>query len=95
MKRGIQLLILVAVLLGFSSCRKNQIDIVYDKKYIKDIKELRKEIAFYLQRNFIPGGSFAIARDGKFIYSEGMGLASKDLDVPVNRKTKFRIAEGF
>ncbi len=93
MKRGIQLLILVAVLLSFSSCRKNKIDIVYDKKYVKDIKELRKEIAFFLQRNFIPGGSFAIARDGKFIYSEGMGLASKDLDVPVNRKTKFRIAE--
>jgi serine beta-lactamase-like protein LACTB, mitochondrial len=29
----------------------------------------------------------------KIIYAEAMGLASKDLEVPANRKTKFRIGE--
>jgi CubicO group peptidase (beta-lactamase class C family) len=41
--------------------------------------------------NNIPGASFAIAKNGKLIYSEGMGQASKDLEVPVTRETKFRI----
>ena len=93
MKRRIHLLVLVIVLLGLTNCKKSKVDIVYDPKYIKEIKELREELAFYLESNFIPGGSFAIARDGKIIYSEGMGYASKELDVRVNRKTKFRIAD--
>ena len=93
MKRGIQLLILMAVLLSLTNCKKSNIDIVYDRKYLKEIKEIRKEFAFYLGRNFIPGGSLAIALDGKIIYSEGFGLASKELNVPTNRNTKFRIAK--
>ena len=93
MKRGIRLIVLMAVLLGLSNCKKSKVDIVYDKKYVKEIKEIREELGFYLERNFIPGGSFAIAKNGEFIYSEGMGYASKELNVKVNRKTKFRIAE--
>ena len=93
MRRGIRLLLLAATLLGLSNCKKSTVNIVYDKTYVKEIKELRKELAFYLERNFIPGGNFAIAKDGKIIYSEGMGLASKELNVRANRSTKFRIAE--
>lgn len=43
--------------------------------------------------NLIPGGSVAVMKDGKPIYSEGYGYASKDLDVPVNHSRKFRIGE--
>ena len=86
-------MILIAVLLGLSNCKKSKVDIVYDKKYLKEISELRKRIGSYMLANSIPGGSFAIALDGKIIYSEGMGLASEELNVVVTRSTKFRIAE--
>jgi CubicO group peptidase (beta-lactamase class C family) len=64
---------------------------LYDRKYIKEIKEFRKEAISYLMINNIPGASFAISKNGELIYSEGMGLASKDLEVPVTREIKFRI----
>lgn len=93
MKRGIQFVLLLTISMVFNNCQKESTDILYDKKYIKEIKEVRKEAILYLSRNFIPGGTFAIAKEGKIIYSEGMGLASKDLDVHVNRETKFRIGD--
>jgi serine beta-lactamase-like protein LACTB, mitochondrial len=93
MKRVYQLLMLLALLLAFSSCEKKTNDILYDSKYKKEITEVRKEASMYLMINNIPGGSFAIAKEGKIIYAEAMGLASKDLEVPANRKTKFRIGE--
>ncbi len=93
MKREFQFLMLLAILLAFSNCEKKTNDILYDRKYKKEIAEVRKEAAVYLMINNIPGGSFAIAKEGKLIYAEGLGLASKDLEVLANRKTKFRIGE--
>jgi CubicO group peptidase (beta-lactamase class C family) len=90
-KKTIQIIFLLAILVGLSNCKKSNSDRFYDRKYVKEIKEARKEIFFYMSRNFVPGGSFAIAKDGKLVYSEGLGLASNDLEVPVNRKTKFRV----
>jgi CubicO group peptidase (beta-lactamase class C family) len=91
LKKTLQIIFLLAIFIGLTNCKKSNTDRFYDRKYIKEIKEARKEIYFYMTRNFVPGGSFAIAKDGKLIYSEGLGLASNDLEVPVNRKTKFRI----
>lgn len=82
---------LLAILMGIASCKKQDNDIVYNKKYIDAIKNARKDFSFYLSSNTIPGGTIAISKGGEMIYSEGMGLASKDLDVPVTRTTKFRI----
>lgn len=93
MKHGILIFTLLALLTGLTRCKKDTADIVYDRKYINQIKEVRKEITFYLSRNFIPGGSFAIYKDGKIIYSEAMGFASKDLEVLATRNTKFRIGK--
>ena len=93
MKKVFQIVILLTIILGFSNCRKSDSGLLYDKKYIEEIRLARKEAGFYMARDFIPGATFAIAKDGKLIYSEGLGLASKDLDVPVNRNTKFRIGE--
>lgn len=94
-RRGIQLLLLLAVLLSFSNCKKkpSSLNLVYDKKYIEEIKKTRNDIVFYASRNNIPGLSVAVAKDGKIVYSEGVGLASKDLEVPVTRETKFRIGQ--
>lgn len=93
MKRGILIITVLSIILGMAGCKKSKLDILYDKKYVKQIKEVRKDIGFFLTRNFMPGGSFAIMKDGKIIYSEGVGWASQDLEVKANRDTKFRIGE--
>jgi CubicO group peptidase (beta-lactamase class C family) len=93
MKREVQNLLLFVILFSFTNCEKKTQAILYDSKYKKEIAEVRKQASLYLILNNIPGASLAIAKDGKIIYSEGMGLASKELEVPVTRKTKFRIGE--
>ncbi|MBT6005209.1 MAG: hypothetical protein HOG79_05785, partial [Prolixibacteraceae bacterium] len=77
MKKVFQIVILLTIILGFSNCRKSDSGLLYDKKYIEEIRLARKEAGFYMARDFIPGATFAIAKDGKLIYSEGLGLASK------------------
>nr|WP_319268033.1 serine hydrolase domain-containing protein [uncultured Draconibacterium sp.] len=91
MMRAIQVFILFFVVITLTNCKKSETDIVYDKKYIDEIKEVRKELSFYMRNNFIPGAQIAISKNGKMIYSEGIGLASKDLEVKTTRDTKFRI----
>lgn len=92
-KRIVQFSVLLVILIGLSNCKKSKTNVLYDKKYITEIKAARKDAVFYMTRNFIPGGTFAIAKQGKIIYSEGLGLASEDLEVPVTRDTKFRIGQ--
>jgi len=91
MRNIISVLLLVAILVVVSACEKKQANIVYDKSYIDQIKLARKDFSYHLARNHIPGGNIAIAKEGKIIYSEGMGLASKDLAVPMKRENKLRI----
>ena len=90
-KKLLSAIFLLPILLGLTNCKKHGNDIVYNKKYIDAIKKARKDFSFYLTSNSIPGGSIAISKGGEIIYSEGMGLASKDLTVPATRATKFRI----
>ncbi|NLO70029.1 MAG: beta-lactamase family protein [Porphyromonadaceae bacterium] len=92
-RKFLLLSVVFAVLLSFTNCKKRNHDIFYDRKYIKEIKAARKDAIFYMSRNTIPGATFAISKDGKIIYSEGLGLASKDLNALVTRKTKFRIGQ--
>jgi CubicO group peptidase (beta-lactamase class C family) len=91
LKKLLSAIFLLPILLGLTNCKKHGNDIVYNKKYIDAIKKARKDFSFYLTSNSIPGGSIAISKGGEIIYSEGMGLASKDLTVPATRATKFRI----
>lgn len=93
MKQRILIVITLALAAGLFGCKKNESLLVYDRKYIKEIKEIRKEIGFYMTRNFVPGGTFAIYKDGNLIYSEGLGMASRDLEVRATRNTKFRIGD--
>jgi len=74
------------------SCSEKKESIrIIDKKYREVIKESRKEAIFYMARGFVPGSSLAVSVKGKLVYSEGLGLASKDLEVPATRQTKYRI----
>ena len=91
MKKAIQFTLLVIILIGLNSCEKKQSHVVYDKAYIDQIKAAREEIGKNIKLSFIPGANVAVAKDGKIIYSEAFGMASRDLEVPVSRDTKFRI----
>jgi CubicO group peptidase (beta-lactamase class C family) len=92
-KNLIKLSFLLIILFSFSQCKKEKSNILYDRKYVDEIKAARENIRFYMGSNNIPGATFAIAKGGKIIYSEGTGLASKDLEVSVTRDTKFRIGD--
>jgi len=92
-KKLFKLLFLLVILFSSTQCKKNNDDILYNRSYIDKIKPAREKLVFFIRTNFVPGGTFAIAKDGEIIYSEGIGLASKDLEVPVTRNTKFRIGE--
>lgn len=93
MKLGYQSVLLVVIILSLWGCERKTNNILYDKKYKNEIKKVREDLSTYLILNNIPGASLAISKEGKIVYSEGMGLASKDLEVPVTRETKFRIGE--
>lgn len=93
MRRTAQLGLMLIVFFSLSNCSKQDDKLYYDQNYTNEIKVGREDFAFYMARNYIPGANVAIAKDGKLIYSEGLGYASKDLDVPATRKTKFRIGE--
>ncbi len=89
----LKFIVLLVLITNLHGCRNNDADISYDRSYIDEIKAARKDISYYMARNFVPGANVAVAKEGKIIYSEGIGLASKDLEVPAKRSTKFRIGE--
>lgn len=91
MKRTVLFLLLIAITASFSSCEKEKSHILYDKKYVDEIKKVREVLALYLTINAVPGATVAVMKEGKIIYSEGIGWASKELEVPVERDTKFRV----
>lgn len=93
MKKGFGILFTLSLIIIFTGCKKPNPDIEYDRKYIKEIKEFRKEAMSYMMTANIPGGSFAVFKDGKLIYSEGLGYASRELEVAATRNTKFRIGK--
>ena len=93
MKQVFQSFLLIVFLITLSNCQRKTNIILYDAKYTNEIKKVREEFSTYLILNNIPGASIAISKEEKIIYSEGFGLASKDLQVPVTRETKFRIGE--
>lgn len=91
MTRTVTILILAISLFSFSGCKKENVDLKYNKKYVEEIKEFRKEVMSYMALSNIPGGSFAVFKNGELIYSEGIGYASKEFEIAATRNTKFRI----
>jgi CubicO group peptidase (beta-lactamase class C family) len=83
------------IVLMFAGCRRSgkEPERFFDYKYKKVLKEARKEAWFYHARNFVPGSSIAVSIDGKLVWSEGIGQASTDLEVPANRHTRYRIGQ--
>ena len=84
-------LFLLSVVL-FSCQKKNEkTGPVYNSEYKQAILDSREGIKSYLFGGTVPGLSIAVSVDGQLVWSEGIGLASKELQVPASRETKFRI----
>lgn len=94
MRQNLLLLVFSLSLFGLTNCsKKHHSDVLYKKHYINEIKAARESVIMHISQNFVTGASIAVAKNGEVIYSEGIGLASKDLDVSANRQTKFRIGD--
>jgi len=85
---------LAFLLLVTSGCQqKKDPERIFDRKFMKVIHAARQEAYIFQARNFIPGGSVALSIDGKLVWSEGLGQASTDLEVPATRFTKYRMGQ--
>ncbi|HPF50754.1 MAG TPA: serine hydrolase domain-containing protein [Draconibacterium sp.] len=93
MKKLVLLSLSILVLLGIIGCTKKNTDLHYKRKYTKEIKDARKDLSLFMIENMVPGANVAVSINGELVYSEGLGWASKDLDVPAKRSTKFRIGQ--
>ena len=84
---------LVLFLLSFSACKEKKPEgsPIYNRAYKQAIIDSRKDLGNYMLTSFTPGTSVSVSVDGETVYSEGFGLASKELETPVQRHTKFRI----
>ncbi|MDX9880774.1 MAG: serine hydrolase domain-containing protein [Prolixibacteraceae bacterium] len=88
------------IILSFSflwtniSCEKQssgKYKVIRSSKYKKLIIESRKEIGFQMFSSDIQGLALAVYHHNELVWSEGMGYANKELNVPVRPDTKFRI----
>ena len=88
-----RILPIIAILLSFSACKKKRTenDAIYKMDYKQAILDSRRELNNHLMTSFTPGISVSVSVDGEFVYSEGIGVASKELNVPTQRNTRFRI----
>ena len=76
------------------SCEKQPSDkykIIRSSKYRKIINESKKDIGIQMYTNDMQGMAVAVYLKNKLVWSEGMGYANKELNVPVRPNTKFRI----
>lgn len=46
----------------------------------------------FMAENQVPGAALAVAKDGKLVYARGFGYADAQLGLPVQPRTRFRIA---
>ena len=81
--RLLRLIVLFSVLMVSASTAASVDEIVANFK--KDFKA-------QLAENKVPGGAYAIIRDGKVIAMEGVGVRAKGSNAPVDENTVFRLA---
>lgn len=93
MKHSISVLVLFAIVLTFTGCEKTPTNLVYDKTYLEEIKEVRKQVQLFMTSNGVPGANVTILKEGQIVYSEATGLISRELNVRATRDSKFRIGE--
>ena len=94
MKKYLLIVLSFSLLWMSISCNKSSSDkykIIRSSKYKKTILETRKEIGFQMFTSDIPGMSVAVILNNELVWSEGLGYANKELNVPARPDTKYRI----
>ncbi|MFV0378404.1 MAG: serine hydrolase domain-containing protein [Mangrovibacterium sp.] len=86
------ILCVILVSLSVYSCKKTGRDprIVLNREYKNEILAGRDALKVYLLTG-PPGASISVSVNGKTVWSEGMGYASKELKAPARPETKYRI----
>ncbi|MBN2263220.1 MAG: beta-lactamase family protein [Prolixibacteraceae bacterium] len=83
---------IVVLFLVSLSCQKTDTSLrLVNNEYKTPITESRDLIRNFLLTSFSPGISVSVSLNNEIIWSEGAGLASKELNAPVTRQTKFKI----
>ncbi len=84
---------ILAIMLCFSSCNKKKPENgpIYKKEFKQAILDSRQTLSTHMITSFTPGTSICVSIDGEIVWSEGLGMASKELNAPATRETKFRI----
>src|SRR5688572_27631594 len=59
---------------------------------VPELAVLDKMMLKALADHQIPGAALAVTKDGRLIYARGFGLADRQLGLPVQPTTRFRIA---
>ena len=82
-----RLIYLCLVVLFFTACinREKPTDRIINRQYKTEILESKKLLRDFLFTTFTPGLSVSVSYNNEIIWSEGLGLASKELNAPVSR----------
>ena len=83
MKRYIQIIIFILL---FSCSNKQTGD------FSDSIEKTESYVETYMESRKVPGMQIAISHNGNLVFSKGFGYSNIELDIPVNIKSKFRIA---
>lgn len=89
---GTKWMFFISFLMIISACNPSDQSIFLAKKeYREPILKGRDILRQYMLNSFAPGVSVSVSYNNEIIWSEGIGLASKELKVPATRQTKYRI----
>ena len=81
------------ILLISSACSKKESQInnrlVLNTTYKNEILEGQKALSIYLMTSRTPGLSVSVSIDGETVWSEGVGVANYELEVPATPETKY------
>ena len=87
----IGIVILFILIIPSCSKQKKNSRIVLHKEYKNEILAGREDLKIHLISSSITGVSVCVSINGKTVWSEGMGLANKELNAPATPETKYRI----
>ncbi|HOT75481.1 MAG TPA: serine hydrolase domain-containing protein [Candidatus Wallbacteria bacterium] len=89
--RGIVLLCFFVIALAASVCEAKNSAAAYDEKYKNAITAARETMWKAITGGQGSGASVAVMDNGKIVYSEGIGVADRAKNSPVNKYTRFNI----
>ncbi len=91
-KFTLPIILFIVLISVFSACRHSPSEqIIYNKKYSEAIDSSTQFLLQKMHIMSIPGISVSVSVNGELVWSQGLGLAQKELNVPAGRYTKYRI----